>query len=240
MGAREKGMDSQNQFPAPGVVLSIGGSLLNDGKPNAEMAKKIADVMKETGMPLAAVCGGGKQARKRAERARKKTGSEFEADLAGIKITHKNAEALRAVLGEDAGAKIFKDFKQARKAVGTQKYIVMGGTIPGITTDADSALLAEALGAKRLVNVSNTAIYDSDPRENPNAKKFDQMTYAELISLANKSDARMAGTHFVFDMLACSLIARSKIETHFVDGRDAEQLKAAILGQKHNGTLVRE
>ncbi len=230
---------SSSSYPAPAVVLSVGGSLLNDGRPNAEMASKLAGVMKETGLPLGAVCGGGKQARAKAERARKKTGSEFEADMAGIKITYKNADALRTALGAEAGEKIFKDFKPARKAVGMQKYIVMGGTIPGITTDADSALLAEAVGAKRLVNLSNTAIYDSDPRTNPNARKFDTMTYAELISLAQKSDARMAGTHFVFDLLACSLIARSKIETHFVDGRDLAQVKAAIFGQKHNGTVVK-
>ena len=226
-------------YPAPSVVLSVGGSLLNDGKPNAEMAKKLAEAIRSACVPCGIVCGGGVQARKKVERARKKTGSEFEADLAGIKITYKNADALRLALGAEAGPKVFKDFKTARKAAGRQKFIVMGGTIPGITTDADSALLAEALGAKRLVNVSNTAIYDSDPKTNPNAKKFGTMSYAELISLAQKSDARMAGTHFVFDLLACSLIARSRIETHFVDGRDAGQLKAAILGQPHNGTVVR-
>ncbi|MFH1095858.1 MAG: UMP kinase [Candidatus Micrarchaeota archaeon] len=222
------------------VVLSVGGSLLNDGKPNAEMAAKIADALKSTGLKLGIVCGGGLQARKKAERARKKTGSEFEADLAGIKITYKNADCLRQALGPEAGGKVFKDFKSARKASLTQKYVVMGGTIPGITTDADSALLAEALGAKRLVNLSNTAIYDSDPRSNPNARKFSRMDYGQLISLSQASDQRKAGTHFVFDMLACTLIARSKIETHFIDGREAGQIQAAVLGQAHEGTVVRE
>jgi len=233
---------SPKSFPAPSVVLSVGGSLLNDGRPNPLMAEVLANVMKETGLSLWAVCGGGKQAREAANLAREKSGSEFEADMAGIAVTHLNAEALRQALGGQsggAGAKIFIDFIEARKQVGKQKFIVMGGTIPGITTDADSALLAEAIGAKRLVNVSNTAIYDSDPRKNPNARKYDTMSYEQLIALANKSDQRKAGTHFVFDMLACSLIARSNIETHFVDGRDGAQLRAAILGQKHTGTVVR-
>ncbi len=220
------------------VVLSVGGSLLNNGKPDADMAAKIAGALKSAGLPLGIVCGGGQQARKKAEKARKKSGSEFEADLAGIKITYKNADCLRKALGPEAGVKVFKDFKAARKAALSQKYVLMGGTIPGITTDADSALLAEALGAKRLVNLSNTAIYDSDPRTNPQAKKFSRMGYDELISLALKGDQRKAGTHFVFDMLACSLIARSKIETHFVDGRDLAQIQAAVLGQAHVGTVV--
>lgn len=221
------------------VVLSVGGSLLNDGKPNEEMAKKIASALKETGLPLAMVCGGGLQARKKSDKARKKTGSEFLADIAGIKITYKNADALRKALGPDAGAKTFHDFKGAMKAAAGQKYVVMGGTIPGITTDADSALLAEALGTKRLVNLSKSAIYDSDPNTNPNAKKYSTMNYDELKSLASASDSRKAGTHFIFDLLACNLIARSKIEAHFVDGRNLEQAKAAILGKPHSGTVVR-
>ncbi len=226
-------------YPAPHVVLSVGGSLLNDGAPNTQMAKALASAIMSAGISAGAVCGGGKQARAEADKARDKSGSEFDADMAGIAITHKNADVLRKALGAAAGKKIFTDFLSARAAVGKQKFIVMGGTIPGITTDADSALLAEALGAKRLVNISNTAIYDSDPRTNPNAKKFDTMSYAQLISLAQLSDNRRAGTHFVFDLLACSLIARSNIETHFVDGRDLAQVKAAMLGNKHNGTIVR-
>jgi uridylate kinase len=221
------------------VVLSVGGSLLNDGKPSAAMAKALALAIKQAGARVGAVCGGGKQARLEAQIAREGGGSEFDADMAGIAITRKNADALRAALGKDAGKKTFVDFVEARKAAKKQKYVVMGGTIPGITTDADSALLAEAIGAKRLVNLSNTAIYDSDPRTNPGAKKFDTLSYEELKALAARSDQRMAGTHFVFDLLACNLIARSKIEAHFIDGHDLEQVKAAILGRKHNGTVVR-
>ena len=226
-------------YPAPHVVLSVGGSLLNDGKPNAAMADTLASAIMSAGISAGAVCGGGKQARTEADKARDATCSEFMADMAGIAITHKNADVLRKALGPSAGKKTFTDFLAARAAVGKQKFIVMSGTIPGITTDSDSALLAEAIGAKRLVNVSNTAIYDSDPRTNPNAKKFDTMNYAQLISLAQASDTRKAGTHFVFDLLACSLIARSRIETHFVDGRDIGQVRAAMLGGKHNGTVVR-
>jgi uridylate kinase len=52
------------------------------------------------------------------------------------------------------------------------------------------------------------------------------------------SDKRMAGTNFVFDMLACKLIARSKIETHFVSFRKMDDLESAVEGKKHSGTVV--
>ncbi len=223
------------------VVLSVGGSLLNDGKPNLEMGRMLAEALKGTGLRLGIVCGGGKQARRAAERARKKTGSEFLADEAGIKITRKNAKMMLGALGGEAagaGKKIFVDFAKARKAAATQKFVVMGGTIPGITTDADAALLAECLGAKRMVNLSNSAVYDSDPKGNPNAKKYDTLTHAQLRELAAESDKRMAGTHFIFDLLACSIIARSKIQTHFVDGRQIGQVTAAVEGKPHTGTVV--
>ncbi|MFH1306076.1 MAG: UMP kinase [Candidatus Micrarchaeota archaeon] len=221
------------------TVLSVGGSLLNDGKPNMEMASSLAKIFRKTKLNLGIVCGGGKEARIAAQKARDEGGNEFDADLASVKITHKNAEALRKALGRGSGRKIFINFEKARDASKKQKYIIMGGTIPGITTDADSVLLAEALKSKKLINLSKTAIYTSDPATNPDAKKFNFLTYGELKQLAAKSDERKAGTHFVFDLLACSLIARSKIESHFIDGRNPEEVKNAILGKPHNGTIVR-
>ena len=220
------------------ISLSVGGSLLNDGKPNLQMAKNLAKIFKASKKNLAIVVGGGIQARVHAEAARKKYSSEFEADMAGIAITHKNADTLRKALGVSAGKKICLTFQQAKIASKTQKYVVMGGTIPGITTDADAALLAEALHSKTLINFSKTAIYDSNPVQNPNAKKSSTLSYEQLISLAVSSDKRKAGTNFIFDLLACNLIARSKIKTHFIDGRNESDVKNALEGKTHNGTLV--
>ena len=220
------------------ITLSVGGSLLNDGKPNISMAKNLAKLFKASNKNLAIVVGGGVQARIAAESARKKYSSEFEADMAGIAITHKNADVLRKALGSKAGKKICLTFEQAKKASKTQKYVIMGGTIPGITTDADAALLAEALHSKTLINFSKTAIYDSNPAANPNAKKFTNLTYEQLISLAVSSDKRKAGTNFIFDLLACNLIARSSIKAHFIDGRNLSDVKNAIENKPHNGTIV--
>jgi len=116
----------------------------------------------------------------------------------------------------------------------------MGGTIPGITTDTDSVLLAEAIGADRLINISNVdGVYDSDPAKNPQAKMFKSMTHAQLMELANSSDTRAPGTHFVFDMVACKLIARSGIELHFVGGKNIEDLPKAMEGKTHRGTVIK-
>lgn len=223
------------------IVLSLGGSLVNTEQGiDMEYLSQIQRILSENENAFGIVVGGGFEARKRAKELRSKGATEFECDEAAIKVTRKNAKKLISVLGKLAYPKVVKDFKEARKLATSYKIIVMGGTIPGITTDTDSVLLAEALRANKLINISNTdGIYDSNPKENPNAKKYSRLNYEQLIDLAIKSDKRTAGTNFIFDLLACKLLARSKIEAHFVSGRNLEDVRAAIEGREHKGTVVK-
>ncbi len=191
------------------VVLSIGGSMIvPDGKPDIGFLKQMAKLINESKHEFGILCGGGSVARECANAARAVGAGEYEADNIAIMSTKQNAYLLMiALLGEgiDVERKVFDSFNEAKRS--ERKVVVMGGTIPGITTDADAVLLGEAIGAKRLVNISNVdAIYDSDPKKNLKARKFSKITYEQLIALAVSSDKRMAGTNFVFDMLACKLI----------------------------------
>lgn len=227
------------------VVLSIGGSsIIPDGKPDLGFLKAISSLIKRSRNGFGILCGGGTAARLYANAARELGAGEYEADSIAIRSTKQNAHLLITALkgaGVDVFDRVIDDFELAKEPARKCKAVVMGGTIPGITTDTDSVLLAEAIGAGRLVNVSNVdAIFDSDPRKNPKAKRYSSMSYDELISLAGASDKRMAGTNFVFDMLACKLIARSGIETHFVSFRKMDDLENAIEGRKHGGTVVRK
>lgn len=224
------------------VVLSIGGSSINpDGKPDLVFLRSIAKIIRNSKNTFGILTGGGLSARIYANSARDLGASEYEADSIAITSTRQNAQIMIAALkgeGIDVYGRVLADFEKAKTK--SNKVVVMGGTIPGITTDTDAVLLAEATGAKRLLNVSNVdAVYDSDPRKNPGAKKYSKMTYEELISLASASDKRMAGTNFVFDMLACKLIARSNIETHFVSCKKMDDIKNAIDGRGHSGTVVK-
>jgi len=223
------------------VVLSVGGSAINPGKPDLGFLRSMAKIIKKSKNTFGILCGGGTIARVYANAARELGSSEYDADAIAITSTKQNAQLMVAALhasGIDVFREVVSDFELARRP--KNKVVVMGGTIPGITTDTDAVLLAEATGAKRLINISNVdAIYDSDPRKNPQAKKLPRMTYDELIDLAARSDARTAGTNFVFDMRACKLIARSRIETHFVSGQSMKDMESAIEGRKHGGTVVR-
>lgn len=224
------------------VVLSVGGSsVIPDLKPDLGFVRNLARIVKKSRNKFGIITGGGSVARLYANAARSLGASEYEADNVAIISTKQNAHLVIAGLiaeGVDVYRKVVNDFEEAK---GLQnKVVVMGGTIPGITTDTDSVLLAESVGATRLVNISNVdAIYDSDPRKNPKAKKYSRMSYEDLIALATSSDKRKAGTNFVFDLLACKLISRSKIETHFVTAKSLRDVENAIEGKKHGGTVVR-
>jgi uridylate kinase len=225
------------------IVLSVGGSsIIPDGKPDIPYLKALSGIIKKSKHSFGILCGGGPIARTYANAARELGAGEYEADSIAISSTRQNAQLVVAALkaaGVETHGRVLSDFERAKEPAKENKAVVMGGTIPGITTDTDAVLLAEAIGAGRLVNISNVdAIYDSDPRKNPGARKFQKMTYDELIALASSSDKRMAGTNFVFDMLACKLIARSKVETHFVSFRNISDVENAIEGRKHGGTVV--
>jgi uridylate kinase len=221
------------------VVLSIGGSCVNpEGKPDVEFVRAIAAAIKKSNEKIGILVGGGKTAREYAEAARNLGASEFEADELAIMSTRQNAMLLVAALKGTAYPVALTDFINAKKAAVNSRVVIMGGTIPGVTTDTDAVLLAEAIGAKRLVNISHiSGIFNKDPRKFNDAKKFDRLSFDEMIALAMESDKRKAGTNFVFDMVACKLIARSKIETHFV-GKEISEIEKAIAGKKHNGSVV--
>jgi len=222
------------------IVLSLGGSLVNPGTPDTQYVASLVRLLSGMKYKFGIVVGGGKLARQYAEEARRKGGNEFEADEAAIKATKKNAQVVIDAVKKDVNLKVCETFEDARKQATKHKFVVMGGTIPGITTDSDAVLLAECLGARRVLNLSNIdGVYSDNPVRNHDAKKFHRMNYAQMIDLAGKNDMRTAGTHFVFDFLACKLIARSKIEAHFVHGKNLLDVRKAVEGKPHGGTVVK-
>jgi uridylate kinase len=222
------------------IVLSLGGSLVNPGTPDSQYVSSLIRLLRSTKYNFGIVVGGGRLARKWAEAARKKGATEFEADEAAIDATKKNAQFVIDIIKKDVNRVVCQTFESAREHAKKHRFVVMGGTIPGITTDSDAVLLAECLESRRVLNLSNIdGIYSDNPVRNPNAKKYSRMSYAQMIDLAGKNDMRRAGTHFVFDFLACKLIARSKIEAHFVHGKNLLDVRKAVEGRQHGGTVVK-
>jgi uridylate kinase len=218
------------------VVISIGGSILASPRPNISYIKDFAKVLKglraEGILPMVVV-GGGKVARDYQVHARELGSSEEFLDKIGIGVTRLNAMLLLAALGEDA----VEEVPEEPMEYSGDKILVMGGVKPGQTTDAVAAQLAVINKAGLLVNATNVdGVYDSDPRENPDAKRFERLTFDELLNIV-ASDHR-AGMSAVFDPVAAGIVQHSKIRTLIVYGGEVENIKNAITGARFKGTIV--
>ena len=222
------------------VVISLGGSMVNGtGNPDIPFLKKFKSLLKGK-EKIGIVVGGGKVARDYVKSASNFSKNQFWADSLAVQATRLNAGLVTRAFSEEACPVVFQDFESAAIASKEYRIVVMGGTIPGITTDTDAVLLAEAMNAKRVINISNVdGVYDSDPRKNRKAKRFKKMTFKQILNIANASDTRKPGTHFVFDVIACKLAARSGFEVHFVGGPNIADLPKALKGQPHRGTIVK-
>ncbi|MEM4295500.1 MAG: UMP kinase [Candidatus Anstonellales archaeon] len=218
------------------VVISLGGSVINPGKPDTKKILSLANIFNSFKGKMAITTGGGSYARIYADCIREISKNEFFADEIGILETRQNAMLVIPAL-KNACPYVVQDFREAISLLNTYNIVVMGGFMPGITTDAVAVMLAEVIKAKRLVNISNiNGIYDRPPNEK-GAKKLDKLSLQELLELAYEYDKRKAGTHFIFDVLACKLALRAGIEIHFVSSEE-EEVRNALNGRKHNGSIA--
>ena len=222
------------------VVISIGGSILVPDENDVEYIKTLASLLSDLSKThkLFVVTGGGKIARYYISFGRALSADERYLDELGIEVTRLNARLLIKALGDHVYPKPAANIDEAEEASENHPIVVMGGTAPGHTTDAVSAMLADRVGAVRLVNATSVdGVYDSDPKKNPSAKKFDKMSHEQLIAISSKSEG-IAGPTVIFDPDGAKIIAQSKIPLLVCHGRDLDTLKNAISGKEFNGTMV--
>ena len=220
--------------------MSLGGSVLAPGEPDAEYVRRLAAMLRDLSRShrLFVVAGGGRTARAYIEAGRALGASETSLDRLGIQVTRINARLLVAALGGADADEVPHTVGEAVAAGAESTLVVMGGTTPGHTTDAVAAELAEAVGAARLVNATSVdGVYTSDPARDPAATRVDRVSHDELVRLAGESHTR-AGPSVVFDPRAARIAARARIPLAVVSGRDFEALRAAISGKPFRGTLV--
>jgi len=110
------------------------------------------------------------------------------------------------------------------------RVVIFGGGTgnPFFSTDTAAALRANEIGADVLIKATKVdGMYDSDPKNNHHAKKFDNISYIEALNL------RQA----VMDSTAVSLCMENKLPILVLDFWDKSALLKAIKGEKV-GTLV--
>ena len=107
--------------------------------------------------------------------------------------------------------------------------IFAGGTgNPYFTTDTAAALRAVEINAELLIKATKVdGIYDSDPKKNPDAKKFDRLTYMDALNKQLQ----------VMDATAISLCMENHMPLMVLNLWEEDSLRKALMGEKV-GTLV--
>jgi uridylate kinase len=107
--------------------------------------------------------------------------------------------------------------------------IFTGGTgNPFFTTDSAAALRALEINADALLKGTRVdGVFSEDPEKNPNAKKYDSITYNEAIEKQLN----------VMDMTAFALCRDNKLPIIVFNVNKPKELKKAIY-EDHVGTLV--
>ncbi|MBR5479845.1 MAG: UMP kinase [Clostridia bacterium] len=101
---------------------------------------------------------------------------------------------------------------------------------PFFSTDTAAVLRAAEIDAEVIMKATNVdGVYDSDPKKNPDAKKFDTLTYNEVL-------ARHLA---VMDSTATSLSMDNNIPIIVFALRDRDNIRRVIMGEKI-GTIVKE
>jgi uridylate kinase len=215
------------------AVIALGGSVLNPDQPAGirDLGTRLARISKD--IDLYIVTGGGKTARTYIQAGRALGADEPTLDKLGIVATRLNAWLLKVILGDTRPIPASVD-----EGAQMTPPVVMGGTVPGHSTDAVGARLARSLGAERFIIATDVdGIYTADPRHNPQATRYGRMTIAQLEAMCPDGwDA--AGTSTVVDGIACRIIAQERIPTFVLNGTQLDSLENAIYGREFIGTVV--
>jgi uridylate kinase len=111
--------------------------------------------------------------------------------------------------------------------------------MPGSSTDYRATIFAKAIDADLIINATDVSgVYDKNPDINPDAKKLDTLTYAELERIIRSNTRQAPGEYGLFDLKAVRLAAKMGTPLIFIDGTDPEEIIRAVTGT-HHGTTVR-
>lgn len=203
------------------------------------MAEQICEV-RELGVEVVVVIGGGNIFRglSGSERGIERATGDYMGMLATIINSLALQDALEKlgaptrVQSAIAMSQIAEPFIRRRAVRHLEKgrVVIFGGGTgnPFFSTDTAAALRANEIGAEVVLKATKVdGIYDSDPKKNPQAKRFDRITYIEALQRQLK----------VMDSTAFSLCMDNKMPIVVFDFFKPHNMRRVVLGEKV-GTLV--
>src|ERR1700691_1900336 len=228
------------------ILLKLSGEALGGDNgvgicPEAahEMARQIAEV-REMGVQVVVVAGGGNIYRGAAggEKGIERATGDYMGMLATVITALALQDALEKLGVETrvqsaiAMSQVAEPFIRRRAVRHLEKgrVVIFGGGTgnPYFSTDTAAALRANEIGAEVILKATKVdGVYDCDPKKNPKAKRFAEISYINALQRQLK----------VMDSTAFSLCMDNKMPIIVFDFFKPHNLKRVVLGEKI-GTLV--
>ena len=114
---------------------------------------------------------------------------------------------------------------KARKYLEQGKVVIIGGGTgdPYFTTDTAAALRAAELCVDATLLAKNIdGVYNADPKKDPNAKRYDALSYQEMLDKQLK----------VIDLTAASFCMENNLVTYLFELKDPENIYRVVCGEK--------
>jgi uridylate kinase len=204
-----------------------------------DIAQEVAEVV-ASGIQVAIVVGGGNIFR--GVKAASKGMDRATADYVGMIATVMNAITLQDAL-EQAGVptrvqtaiamqEVAEPYirRRAIRHLEKKRVVVFGAGSgnPFFTTDTTAALRAAEIDAEVIFKATKVdGVYDSDPKLNPEAKRYEELTYADVLA----QDLR------VMDSTAIALCKENNIPIIVFDLSVRGNIRRAVMGESI-GTFV--
>jgi len=161
------------------IVMSVGGSIIvPDAIDTAfliNLKKLVEKEVAQNGRRFIIIAGGGQTARNYQDAAREVGMLDTDdLDWIGIHSTQLNGHLLRTIFRDIAYRIMITNPDDILDVPTHEKVIVAAGYRPGASTDLRAIQIADRVGAKKVINLSNTDyVYTDDPKGNPDAEKIE-------------------------------------------------------------------
>jgi len=222
--------------------MSVGGSLIApDGIDTDFLARfkaLIEQKLKTHTYRFIIIAGGGKTARRYQDAANEvaKLDSE-DLDWIGIHSTRLNGHLLRTVFKDSAYSVMVTNPDDILDVPKDKALVVAAGYRPGCSTDLRAIQIAERVGARKVINLSNTDyVYTDDPKKNPAAEKIEEISWTDFRKLI--PDKWDPGLSAPFDPIAAREAEKLGIEVACINGARLSELEQYIDGRPFIGTKI--
>ncbi len=224
-------------------VLSLGGSLVvpNTGIDTqflSEFNTFIRHQVSSNKRRFFIVVGGGATAGQYISAGKAVVGHDLtrdDLDWLGIHATRLNAQLVRTIFRDIADPRAIKHYEVILKI--EQPVAIAAGWKPGWSTDYCAVTLCQDYGIKEVINLSNIdKVYDKDPREFPNAKSIDSMSWKKFRTMVG--DEWTPRMNVPFDPIAAKLADELGVTVKILNGKNLDNLAKALDGKSFVGTTI--